>query len=149
MRYSHAAVGGTFDHFHKGHRELIRKAVELGGFVTIGVTSDRFAGTGIEPFTVRKTAVERFARALGCKEYEVVRLEDPFGPAATDKTMDALVVSEETFERALKLNMARKKAGLKELKIVKISMITAEDGGPLSSSRIRSGEVDSEGEIKV
>ncbi|MFQ5800860.1 MAG: phosphopantetheine adenylyltransferase [Candidatus Hydrothermarchaeales archaeon] len=148
MRYGHVVVGGTFDYFHRGHIALIKRAVELGGFVTIGVTSNRFAGRSVEPYEVRKAAVEGFVETLGCEEYTIVKLEDPFGPAANDPSMEALVVSDETFERALELNRIRRKAGLKELEIIKVPMIYAEDGGSLSSSRIRKGEIDREGRIK-
>lgn len=147
MRYGHAVVGGTFDHFHRGHMALIKRAVELGDFITVGITSNRFAGRSVEPYEVRKAAVEGFVKTLGCGGYSVVKLEDPFGPAANDPSMEALVVSDETFERALELNRIRRKGGLEELEIIKVPMIYAEDGGPLSSSRIRKGEIDREGRV--
>ncbi|MGZ7117467.1 MAG: adenylyltransferase/cytidyltransferase family protein, partial [Methanobacterium sp.] len=30
MKFKNVAVGGTFDHFHKGHEKLINKAFEIG-----------------------------------------------------------------------------------------------------------------------
>lgn len=147
MVYRHVALGGTFDHFHRGHEALIKKAVELGDFVTIGVTSDRFAGRDCEPYKERKKTVERFLGRLGCNSYSLVKLEDPFGPATTDETLEALVVSEETYGRAVELNQIRREAGLDELKIDNIVMLPAEDGGPLSSSRIRTGEINRMGRL--
>ncbi|MGZ7050297.1 MAG: adenylyltransferase/cytidyltransferase family protein, partial [Methanobacterium sp.] len=44
MKFKNVAVGGTFDHFHKGHEKLINKAFEIGHNVLIGVTSDKFGG---------------------------------------------------------------------------------------------------------
>jgi pantetheine-phosphate adenylyltransferase len=148
MVYRHVALGGTFDHFHKGHEVLIKKAVEIGNYVTVGVTSDRFAGRESEPYEVRKTAVERNLGRLGCKGYSLVSLEDTFGPATTDESMDALVVSEETYGRAVELNRIRKEDGLEELEIIRIPMLHAEDGGSLSSSRIRQGEIDRKGRLR-
>jgi pantetheine-phosphate adenylyltransferase len=148
MAYRHVAVGGTFDSFHIGHMALVEKAVQCGGFITLGVTSDRFAGRTTETYEKRKAAVEEFIRKLGCEGYRIIKLEEPFGPAASDKTMDAIVVSDETFDRALALNKIRIEAGLKTLEIIKIPMLLAEDGGPLSSSRIRNGEINREGGIK-
>jgi pantetheine-phosphate adenylyltransferase len=97
---------------------------------------------------VRKTVVERFLDGLGSERYSMVKLEDPFGPAATDESMDVLLVSEETFIRAVELNRTRRESELEELEIIKIPMLHAEDGGPLSSSRIRRGEIDREGRLK-
>ncbi len=147
MAYRHVALGGTFDHFHKGHEALIKKAAEIGNSITVGITSDRFAGSESEPYKVRRGAVEKFFAQYGCKTYSLVSLDDPFGPAATDSSMDALVVSEETFERAVDLNKIRKANGLNELAIIKISLLLSEDEGPLSSSRIRKGEIDRSGRI--
>jgi pantetheine-phosphate adenylyltransferase len=147
MVFKHVALGGTFDHFHKGHEVLLRKAVEIGDSITVGITSDRLAGRESEPYEVRKTAVERNLERLGCKRYFIVSLEDPFGPATTDESMDSLVVSEETYSRAIELNRIRKEGGLEELEIIRIPMLHAEDRGSLSSSRIRQGEIDRNGRI--
>ncbi|PIR61170.1 MAG: hypothetical protein COU68_00850, partial [Candidatus Pacebacteria bacterium CG10_big_fil_rev_8_21_14_0_10_45_6] len=36
-------VGGTFDHFHLGHRKLIDAAAAAADTLMIGITSDSFA----------------------------------------------------------------------------------------------------------
>ncbi|MFV2040405.1 MAG: phosphopantetheine adenylyltransferase [Candidatus Hydrothermarchaeales archaeon] len=145
MVYRHVALGGTFDRFHRGHEMLIEKAVELGDFVTIGITTDRFSGKDVEPFETRKNAVEEYLNRSKNKGYRIAVLEDPFGPAVSDDTMDALVISEETFARGVELNSLRRKRGLPELELVKLPMVNAEDGRPISSSRIRQGEIDRTG----
>jgi pantetheine-phosphate adenylyltransferase len=147
MHYRHVAVGGTFDHFHIGHEQLIKKAFETGGFITIGITSNIFAGKDLDPFEARKSEVEIFLDKIGCKTYSIVELEDPFGPAVSDESIDAIVISEETFTRAVELNKIRDGSGLEELAIIKIPMLLAADGKVLSSSRIRKGEIDRWGSV--
>ena len=58
-----------------------------------------------------------------------------------------IVVSEETFDVAVEINRIRKERGMTEMEIVKIPMIKAEDGRPISSSRIKKGEIDEEGRL--
>ncbi|MFI5421053.1 MAG: adenylyltransferase/cytidyltransferase family protein, partial [Nitrososphaerales archaeon] len=41
--YRCIALGGTFDHIHKGHVELLDRAFETAESVFIGLTSDTFA----------------------------------------------------------------------------------------------------------
>jgi len=147
MSYRHVAAGGTFDLLHLGHKALLRKAVEAGGFLTIGVTSDEFAVEAAETFEARRRAVERFLAEEGCRSYRIVELNDPYGPAVSDSSMDALVVSEETYHRGLEINRLRLERGLGELALIKIDMVPAEDGGELSSTRIRRGEIDREGRV--
>lgn len=141
------AVGGTFDILHKGHQALLKKAFELGE-VTIGLSSDKFAKKLkrkiLNNFKERKRNLEEFLRSNFGKEAKIVKIEDIFGETLK-KDFDYLVVSEETFKNACQINKKRKKLGKKEIEIVKIETVLAEDGRPISSTRIRDGEIDQEG----
>ncbi|MEM4293521.1 MAG: inosine/xanthosine triphosphatase [Thermoplasmata archaeon] len=134
-------VGGTFDLFHKGHEALLKKAFEVGDRVLIGLTSDEFvAGKGdISPFEQRKKAVVEFAEKMG-KPYEILALNDVYG-ITLEEGLDALVVSTETHQRAIEINRERARRGLKKLKIVTVKRVLAEDLFPISSTRIRAGEI--------
>jgi pantetheine-phosphate adenylyltransferase len=147
-KYKKVAVGGTFDKFHEGHQKLIETAFASGDLVLIGVTSDEFGGMKgkIEPCKVRMSNLRGFLHKYHHK-YSMARLDEPYGPTAYDKTIEALVVSEETEPTARQINQLRVKKGMKPLKIITIGMVLAEDGKPISSTRIRKGEIDVKGAV--
>lgn len=147
-KYRKVAVGGTFDKFHEGHRRLLDKAFQLGQKVLIGVTSDEFArskGT-TEPCNIRMSNLKKLLDNQD-GEYFIARLDEPYGPTVYDENIEAIVVSEETEPVALKINQIRKDKGMKSLDIITISMVLAEDGEPISSTRIRKGEIDVKGMV--
>ncbi|UCD92876.1 MAG: DUF84 family protein, partial [Methanobacteriota archaeon] len=61
---------------------------------------------------------------------------------------DAIIASEETKKTAEEINRMRMDNGLKPLDIHLTSMVLADDSCPISSSRIRSGEIDEEGKLQ-
>jgi len=146
-------VAGTFDMLHKGHEALLRKAFEVGEKVVIGLTTDEFAVKmhkphEVAPYKERLGELLAFIMREGqLHRTEVVALIDPYGPAAWDGGFEAIVVSEETAPRAKVLNALRAKRGLKPLELVVIPMVLAEDGKPISTTRIRAGEIDREGRL--
>ena len=146
--YKKVAVGGTFDKFHYGHKRLIDIAFEIGQYVVIGVTSNEFGGVKgrIEPCNVRMSNLRKLLEKKH-QNYEIKQLDDPFGTTTTDETMDAIVVSEETEPTAFKINKIRKEKKMEPLDIVTIGMVLADDGKPISSTRIRKGEIDKMGTI--
>ena len=146
--YKKVAVGGTFDKFHYGHRRLIDIAFEIGTYVVIGVTSNEFGGIKgrIEPCNVRMSNLRSLLEKKH-QNYDIQQLNDPYGTTITDQTIDAIVVSEETEPTAFKINKIRKEKNMKPLDIVTIGMVLADDGIPISSTRIRRGEIDKMGTI--
>ncbi|MDI6884499.1 MAG: phosphopantetheine adenylyltransferase [Hadesarchaea archaeon] len=154
MKFRKVVVGGTFDYLHDGHIAILSKAFELGEFVTVGICSDemqellRKDSAGIQPLAIRMWKVLDFLRQNGWLERTNVSvLSDPFGPAAEDKELEAIVVSPETRARAEELNKLRASKGLAPLEIVEISFVLAEDGHPISSIKIRYGEEDTHGKL--
>jgi pantetheine-phosphate adenylyltransferase len=147
-RYRKVAVGGTFDKFHQGHRMLLEKAFQVAEQVLIGVTSDQFGGQKgeIEPCNVRMANLN--ALLEGHSNYVIARLEEHYGPTVEDESMDAIVVSPETEPTAWEINQIRAEKGMKPLDILTIGMVLAEDGKPISSTRIRKGEINPDGSIK-
>jgi hypothetical protein len=60
---------------------------------------------------------------------------------------DAIIVSTETRKGAEEINRVRKKNGQKELVIIEIPMVRAEDEDRISSTRIRNGDIDGNGNL--
>ncbi len=146
-RYKKVAVGGTFDKFHDGHKKLLSTAFEIGEIIEIGVTSDAFGGLkgDIDPCKVRMTNLKSFF--LDKTNFVVVPLDDPYGTTIYDEDFDAIVVSEETEPTAVKINKIRISKGMNPLDIVVVSFVLAYDGNPISSTRIRSGEINQNGKF--
>jgi pantetheine-phosphate adenylyltransferase len=150
-RFKKVAVGGTFDELHRGHKTLLTRAFEIGDNVVIGLTSDELVSKMSKPhltatFEERKQWLKAFLEDLGLTERtEIVPLFDAFGSSVKDPDIEALVVSEETKPTAEKINELRKNSGLPTLEIVSISMVPSQNCGPISTTRIRRGEMDREG----
>lgn len=146
-------VGGTFDPLHAGHEKLLRRSFGLAGpdgHVTIGLTTDRFAGRKSHPiltYQERKENLEAFIRGEGFDaHWEVEPLDDPFGSATTE-SFDALVVSEETMTTAAEINRIRREHGRPKVDIYEVSCVLADDGRWISSTRIERGEIDRDGRL--
>ena len=147
------AVGGTFDQLHRGHKTLLTKALEIGEHITVGLCTDEFVLKMGKPhmtanYKDRLKELETFLDALGStSRVEIVPLNDYYGTAVSEKSLEALVVSDETLNTALKINTKRAEAGLHPLKIVTINMVPSENCDPISTTKIRRGEIDREGRL--
>ncbi|AMK13934.1 inosine/xanthosine triphosphatase [methanogenic archaeon mixed culture ISO4-G1] len=135
-----AAVAGTFNILHDGHKALLRRAFELGDEVRIGITSDRMAADGRDTFTpmeVRRKELESFVKGMG--RYAIFEIDDIYGPAAMMDDVDVLVVSEETLSNGTKVNEERARRGLKPLELSVVDLRMAYDGTKISASSILKG----------
>ncbi|MEM0301766.1 MAG: phosphopantetheine adenylyltransferase [Archaeoglobaceae archaeon] len=143
-------LGGTFEPLHEGHKKLIDCAVQLGGKdVVIGITSDEMARKRVRcvlPFEIRAENVRQFIVRKYGFEPEIVMISNPFGKTL-DNDFEVIVVSPETLEMALKINEKRLEMGKKEIKIIKVDWVLAEDGKPISATRIKRGEIDRYGRM--
>jgi len=169
MSFNLVVCGGTFDHFHKGHKEFLRCVFSVGKKIIVGITSDEYVKKSniptslklrgvsknqiskIEPFEKRRQEVLAFIKVERVYEKtEIVEINDLFGPTL-DKNLaiDAIVVSDNTKKGAEIINERRRKLGLKALNLFVIPRVLAEDGQLISSSRIRNGEIDREGKAYI
>jgi pantetheine-phosphate adenylyltransferase len=152
-----ACIGGTFDlPIHKGHEALLRKAFEKSEFIFVGLVSDDYAWRkgkrGIESYAKRKSGLVKFLSSskIQGKRYKISPLENFFSPETLDSKsgIEAIVVSIETLPGARGINLLREDRDLAPLKIVEIPMVLAKDKQPISSTRIRAGEITKDGGIK-
>jgi len=154
-KLSTVLVGGTFDEFHKGHRKLIMTAFEAGERVVIGLSSDDLArelrkNHETATYEQRLMELRGFLRKQGVLDRaKIVPLDTPYGITLSTTVADALVVSKETERVGVDINKKRKASGLKPLALVVIGMVPAEDCVPISSTRIRHGEIDREGHLAL
>jgi pantetheine-phosphate adenylyltransferase len=152
-KFKEVAVGGTFDQLHRGHKMLLLKSFEVGQRVQIGLTSDDFVSKMDKPhltapYKERLKELRTFLRSLGLLEKaQIIPINDPYGTAASKKSLDALVVSDETQDTALKINKKRSASNLSPLKIVTINMVPSQNCDPISTTRIREGKIDREGRL--
>lgn len=153
QKYKLVVCGGTFDHFHKGHREFVRFALNAGQKVIIGVTSNsfirknKFHQEGMESYKKRKTSLYVFLKKEKVLDkIEITPIDDIFGPTLSKNLkIEAIVVSQNLIKNVAIINRQRKKVGLSALKILVYPMVLGEDGKEISSSRIRDGEINREG----
>ena len=152
-RLSKVAVGGTFDKLHRGHIKLLLKAFEIGDRVVIGLTTDEMLSKApknhiIEPYESRKQELSAFLSSRGLAERAtIIPLHDSYGTTLTNGGLRALVVSKETENVAKEINHRREEKGMKPLVIYSIDMVNADDSIPISTTRIRRGEIDREGHL--
>src|SRR3989344_6955941 len=172
-KFKTAVLGGTFDHFHKGHRQFLKHGLSISQKLIVGVTSDKYirkfkisasakasadkqnpqpkagqplAEKSFESFIVRKKNVEDYLNQNAKDRFEIVKIDDMFGTTLDkDFPADAIVVSKDTKKGAQEINQKRAERGLDKFKIIVHPSILAQDNGPVSSFRIRNGEINKEG----
>jgi pantetheine-phosphate adenylyltransferase len=153
MKFEKVAVGGTFDELHRGHKTLLTQAFEIGERVVIGLSSDELVSKLFKPhvtatYADREQGLKAWLRDLGLADRaEIIPLFDAFGSTIKDLEIQALIVSEETKPIAEKINLRREVAGLPSLTIISIGMVPSQNCSPISTTRIRRGEMDREGRL--
>jgi pantetheine-phosphate adenylyltransferase len=151
--YEWAAIGGTFDRLHLGHKTLLRRAFELGKQVLIGLTTQDMVSHKpdreiIASYEERESELEKWLTAEGYEGRYIIRpLHNKYGPSITMPELQLIVVSEETCPVAKEINEIRREHSLPLLHIAVLTMVMAEDQISISSTRIRAGQIDCDGRI--
>jgi len=136
-------IGGTFDHLHDGHKSLIMIALSLSEKVVIGLTSDNLLTkkkfrSKIENYQKRLDILKSYiSETSDLSRVEIIKLEDPYGPPINEADYEGIIVSQETYEGALKINQIREEKGFNPLIIVVIPLILDNKNNKISSTSIR------------
>lgn len=152
MKYKLVVCGGTFDHFHKGHREFLRYALSITERLLVGLTSNKYIKSkdyneAIEDFEIRKSQlINFFTQEKATGKISVESIDDIFIPKAWEHLpIEAIVVNKNTVSSANKINSKRNEQGNYPLNIEIEKLIKSDDNEYISSSSIRSGKMDREG----
>ena len=151
--YHRICVAGTFDQIHTGHEAILLAACEAGEEVMVGLTSDTFIqrykkNTVVAPFSERKINLEAWLTAHGySQKARITAIDDPYEPAVSIPDIEVLVVTPNNKSRGEEINEIRKDKGLAPLGLLLVPLIRAEDQQPVSSTRIRGGDIDITGRL--
>ncbi|KAF7294815.1 CTP-transf-like domain-containing protein [Mycena indigotica] len=131
-RFPVVALGGTFDHLHAGHKILLSMGAWLASEkLIVGVTDDALLvrkahAEVLESLSARITSVRTFLNTFRPGlVYDIVPINDVYGPTGWDPNIQALVVSKETASGAASIASHRAEHGLPALETFTIDVISA------------------------
>lgn len=156
MKYKLVVAGGTFDRLHRGHKDFLSFTINLGEKVIIGLTSDSYinefkGGLGILPYNERKKELQVYLDSVKkLDRVEIISIDDAYGPTLSNEyPINALAVTDDTEEMGAQINTQREEKGIPSLVLEVFQRKLSEDGKPITSTRIRNGEIDREGKLYV
>jgi len=138
-------MGGTFDHFHDGHKFLIKTALNLSKTVEIGLTSQELlknknSPSKLEDYGTRKNNLIAFINSFAdINRVSIVEIRnwDDMAKYSQDPEYDGLIVSQETYSNAVKLSEQREVKGLGPLILIVIPLLKDKNNKRISSTAIR------------
>ena len=144
------ATGGTFDILHKGHYMLLQKAFEVGRQIIIGVSSDSYATRKHKKiannYNIRRENLKKFIdKNFKKSNYSVYQLDDFYGPTVLTRDVQAIITTESSLDNCVKINSLRESKGMTDLEIILVPLVEDKEGKVISSTRIREGEIDVNG----
>jgi uncharacterized protein (UPF0218 family)/phosphopantetheine adenylyltransferase len=120
----------------------------------LGITTDAYIQSfknnlGVEDFQTRKFAVERFLNSIYANDrVQIVGINNAYEPyLETSLDYQAIVVTKQTEKVAVQINSKRQQNNIPPLEVVISAMKKAHDGGLISSTRIRNGEINRDGRL--
>src|SRR5258706_10384790 len=152
--YNSLVCGGTFDALHEGHKAFLLYAFSLSQHVYVTITSDLYTKIHkphASSFLERQKNVNLFLKKEGLlNRADVVPIDNIFGITQdTELPLEAILVTDDTLKGAHAVNGKRKEFGLSALIIEVMPRVLTETGIPISSSNIRNGIFDSNGNLLI
>ncbi|MDP6912847.1 MAG: pantetheine-phosphate adenylyltransferase [Candidatus Thalassarchaeaceae archaeon] len=148
MMHGIGLIGGTFDRFHSGHMSLIETGLSRCEKIQVWITSDEIAqskDSRIKKWEERKSDLESATSDFSSR-ISTHLLVDDFGPALESRQASAIICSNDTMPNCLEINSHREVNGLETLEIIIAQSVLSWNGATISSSQIREGLIDREGE---
>jgi pantetheine-phosphate adenylyltransferase len=150
-KYTSIGLGGTFDHLHVGHRHFLEFAGDLAEHLIIGIVQDDLAqrkdfAFGLQQYSEREAALRDFLNSQSIS-HQLFPLTDAFGPTLLPTGPEAVAVTQATQKGGELINQKRKELGLAELPVCVCNLLKDISGEFISSTRIRAGKINREGEI--
>lgn len=143
--YKNVVLGGTFDRLHSGHKIFLSEAaLRCTNELCVGVTdtnmlSGKLLWELIEPCCKRIYSVKEFLEDVDSTlTYNVVAINDMYGPTKDDPTFEMIVVSEETKRGGDKVNEMRLKKNLNKLDIHVVKLVNDNNRREHEESKISS-----------
>src|SRR3989344_9664983 len=123
----HCILGGTFTYVHEGHLRMLGECREFSR-VTIGLTSDRYVKRHkiypSFPYAKRLAGLKAALKKTGVFSRTTIKeIENEAGGADGNTGADTIIVSEETYGAALRINKTRRSRGLRPLRIIAIPLV--------------------------
>ena len=123
-KYKNVWTGGTFDHFHQGHRDLLDKAFEVSSFVTIGITTnelvaDKKYSEFIEGLELRMYTVSSdLNQQYGKDRYKFVINDSVYTEAVFNPELCANIICFKTEHHGRNINRMREAKNIPPLDLV-------------------------------
>jgi len=136
-------MGGTFDHLHEGHKYLIKTALSFSKKVVIGLTTEvllknKKAVSKLEDYETREKNLRLFIKSITDSDrVDIIELKDPYGPPINEPEYEGIIVSQETYKTALKINEIRESKAFTPLIIIVIPLIKDKNNKKISSTALR------------
>ncbi|MHA2276771.1 MAG: pantetheine-phosphate adenylyltransferase [Candidatus Kariarchaeaceae archaeon] len=147
-KFNTVGLGGTFDHFHKGHSLFLDISCYYSDQVHVGLISDKYLDN--HPKKFRKKIFEYSKRALDVEKYikyrnkssTIVKIDSKGKDIeyASESDLEAIIASQETYPGALRINSIRSSMKKDPFTIILIPFVVSEGRKKLNSTQIREQE---------
>jgi uncharacterized protein (UPF0218 family)/phosphopantetheine adenylyltransferase len=153
MKLHTTVLGGTFDRLHIGHQDLLHRAFQGSQSVTIGLTTeillkDKILSNAIQSYNLREKLLQNFQLShYPSIPLTIIPLFDIYGTSVTDASFSRLIVTKDSLANGKKINEKRLAIHNDPLELLIIPLKEDVYGEIISSSRIREGQINAQGQL--